>query len=1505
MSKKDFSQFTNKYSLSKTLRFELKPVGKTLEKMKTNFAYDQDLKTFLKDQKIEDAYQALKPFIDEIHKEFITSSLESERAKKIDFTSYFEAYKAKKDDKGEKVLREKIGELYKIGEENIKSAYQYGWKWNKKQKNLDKHHKLDWKVGGKEKHGAGIMVSPDILYAAATIAKKKGLEESDITKHLKVLEGFFTYFSGFKQNRANYYEVDEKATAIATRIVHENLPKFCDNVLSFEERKNEYLEAYNFLKRQGISTQIKDVEAEAISEDYFTISFFNTCLSQSQIEKYNKVIGCYNLLINLYNQAKKFEKKDSDKTKNSFKKLPQFKKLYKQIGCGEKKSLFDKLEYDKEEDVLEKDKKRQEAGEVLSVEELLKKANEAGEKYFSDKGKNSAEEVKTVPQFIDWLKENSGDWSGFYWTNKAVNTISNKYFASWYAIFGKIKDVSKKYDTVATYNEKREQQIKLRDAVELKGLFELLDQSVDTNIEQWWENFFKKSVWEEPKAKETQEEKKELEQWEKRMEKIKKAKSPSEALMQLFYLDINEHVQAFIDESENILALGEKYEKYKENEESKRKIKAWMEEARSVNAMLRYFLVREGKIKGDILNSELINIVKMLTDGESGEVNWFKWYDLLRNYLTQKPQDNTKENKLKLNFENSVLAGGWDVNEESKKSCVILYNPQDRKRYLVIMNKNNLNLFEESWEHGRGENCKIINNPLYEIRSEEHWNKMEYNFWSDVSKMIPKCSTQLRRVISHFKKNNNDFIFPVGYKVTSGEEFLEECKITKDQFELNNKVYKLEDNKIISKMRYDLDSNEEKKFVKGFQKKYWQILVKHANPEISAKDVGSRWEAFIKNGPQTIEDKIYAKNLEKWIDFCKYFLSKYPKTIIFDYDFQESSQYKSVDQFNRDVDLGSYTLKINKKVNKKVIDEYVKDGKIYLFEIKNQDSNNGKSNDHQNNLHTIYWDSVFKQLKNRPKLSGGAEIFYRRGLMDDEIVKKKDSKGKEVIENYRFSKEKFIFHVPVVLNFCLNNQNINSFVNNNVFVANNDLRFLGLDRGEKHLVYYALVDCNGNMIDQGSLNIDFKDKDGKPRSIKKTKQVYNENTKKWEPKEVDCKNYNDLLDVAAANRDEARKNWQVIGNIKNLKEGYISQVVHEIVTKVTQKPTFIVLEDLNTNFKRGRQKIDKSVYQKFELALAKKLNFVVDKKANPGEIGSVTRALQLTPPVQNYGDIENKKQVGIMLYTRANYTSQTDPITGWRKTIYLKSGSQEDIKKQIKDAFTDIGFDGNDYYFQYTDENTGKEWKLWSGKNGADLVRYRGKRTEDKNIWKTDRVAIKEKLDKIFDGFDKNQSLYAQIYDEGKEIARCDTDHSAWESLRFVIDVIQQIRNSGGENITVNNPDDDNFLLSPVRDENGNHFDSRKVDKNDKTKPHDADANGAFNIARKGVIMNAHIKRWIDEDRKMLKSSKGNKKKPDLDLFVSDKEWDLWLNKREQWEKELSYFASRSAKTNDKKQSKK
>lgn len=1378
--------------------------------MKKHLDYDPEMRTFMKDQDIENAYQMLKPLIDNIHEEFITSSMESNGAKSINFTDYFNKFKEKKDDKGERELRIKIGELYKFGETAIRRKYQLGWKWDKKKSSINKKNKLEWKVGGKEKKGAEIMKSQDILYAAAISGVN--IEEEKLRECLKHLEGFFTYFSGFNQNRENYYTTkDEKATAVATRIVHKNLPKFCDNSLLFNgyfkkkkngkkeriDRKDEYLNAYKYLKDKKRITQIKDaetnkmIEAYPIEKKYFDIYYFNSCLSQRQIEEYNRMIGHYNLLINLYNQARISEEKSLDKNNRKFKKLSQFKTLYKQIGCGKRNSLFFALKYDKEADIKKEDRK--EKSDILSVEKVLELASQAGKKYFTRESNNII--VKNIPEFVDWLKENHNDWSGIYWSSKAINTISNKYFANWYSVIELIQNNYKEYDNVATYNKQREQQVKLRDAVELEGLFDLLDKSVKGDKENWWEVFFKKSVLDDKQ----------------KMEIIKNWRAPSQALMELLYFDIEENSQKFNEESKNILKLDD----YKKDK-NKKKIKKWMDYGLSVNQMLKYFLVNENKCKGNSLNSDLVNILDTITKGEKEEVDWFKWYDGLRNYLTKKPQDDVKENKLKLNFLNSTLAGGWDFNKESANSCVILKDNENRK-YLAVMRRGYNKVFEKKRIERKGKNKHFIKNPLFNEDGE--WSKMEYK----------------------------QIAAPTG--------------------------------------------------IGGFVRKCFN----------TAQNYGWRCpnDCLNKEGKIIIKNEEAKNILTKLIDCYKDFFNKYEKDGFkykdYNFQFKPSNEYENVNEFFSDVKNQGYKISfIN--ISKIELDTLVKDEKIYLFEIKNQDSNNGKKIGHKQNLHTIYWNSIFGENEGRPKLDGKAELFYRPAVPIDkmEIVKDengnelRNKKGKKILKNFRFSKEKFLFHCPITLYYREKNYSkpeyafgeINNHINDNF--QNQEIYFLGLDRGEKHLIYYSLVDKNGTEVKERSLNLPFKDKNGNSRSILRTKQIYNKIKQEWESKKTKCWNYNDLLDAVASNRDEARKNWQTIGNIKNLKEGYISQVVHKIVKKSITKPTFIILEDLNTEFKRGRQKIEKQVYQKFEVALAKKLNFVVNKDAKEDEISSATKAIQLTPPVQNYGDIENKKQVGIMFYTRANYTSQTDPLTGWRKTIYLKRGSEKFIREQIGEKFNDIGFENGDYFFSYTDKQ-GKNWKLWSGKNGKSLLRYRGKR-DNKNIWTTENFCLNKMLNGIFKGFDKSKSLYSQIFDDKKELSRLDNKltqshkkYTAWESLRFIIDLIQQIRNSGD----IDKGQDDNFLFSPVRDKKtGEHFDSRKQMKG---LPKDADANGAYNIARKGIIMNEHIRQWEKDGKK--KNSKGN----DLDLFISDEEWDLWLNHKFEWEKMLPTFSSRNA----------
>jgi len=63
-TKNSFAGFTNLYELSKTLRFELKPVGETEKLLSEN-------QVFLTDKIRQNKYEEIKPFLDEFHLDFI------------------------------------------------------------------------------------------------------------------------------------------------------------------------------------------------------------------------------------------------------------------------------------------------------------------------------------------------------------------------------------------------------------------------------------------------------------------------------------------------------------------------------------------------------------------------------------------------------------------------------------------------------------------------------------------------------------------------------------------------------------------------------------------------------------------------------------------------------------------------------------------------------------------------------------------------------------------------------------------------------------------------------------------------------------------------------------------------------------------------------------------------------------------------------------------------------------------------------------------------------------------------------------------------------------------------------------------------------------------------------------------------------------------------------------------------------------------------------------------
>lgn len=599
-----------------------------------------------------------------------------------------------------------------------------------------------------------------------------------------------------------------------------------------------------------------------------------------------------------------------------------------------------------------------------------------------------------------------------------------------------------------------------------------------------------------------------------------------------------------------------------------------------------------------------------------------------------------------------------------------------------------------------------------------------------------------------------------------------------------------------------------------------------------------------KNGsPQSGYDKhdFNLNDCHKIIDFFKTSIDKHPEWSNFGFNFSETKSYNSIDEFYREVEAQGYSINYT-KIDSSVINQWVEEGKLYLFKIYNKDfSPYSKGTP---NMHTMYWKLLFDK-KNLDdvvyKLNGQAEVFWRKASIkqEDLIVHKakesianKNSLNKkessvfeyDIIKDKRFSVDKFQFHVPITLNFKAKALiNINPIVNE--CIQNNQIKhIIGIDRGERHLLYLSVIDLDGNIVKQFSLN--------------EIVNEFNGNTYKT--------NYHTLLNTKEGNRDEARKNWKTIETIKELKEGYLSQVIHKISELIVSYQAIVVLEDLNFGFMRGRQKVEKQVYQKFEKMLIDKLNYLVFKKKDVSDEGGALKALQLTNKFESFQKLG--KQSGFLFYTAAWNTSKIDPTTGFVNFFNLKYESIEKAQEFFK-RFDKIQYNEKESYFEFhfdynnfTKRAEGTQTKWTACSYGERILNFRN---EAKNgNWDHNTIDLSKDLIKLFEeaGINyKDKELQKQIIIQN--------DKKFFESLIHTFKLMLQMRNS------ISNSEVD-YLISPVKNKDGYFYDSRKSKDN---LPKDADANGAFNIARKGLLIIDKLKETKDLARPKLN--------------ISNKEW--------------------------------
>ena len=1237
---------TGQYSLSKTLRFELKPIGKTLEHIEQKGLLTQD------EQRAEE-YEQMKGIIDRYHKAFITMCLRNCKIKvnntddELDSLEEYSSLlsKSKRDADDEDKL-EKIKEnLRKQIVNAFKSGNTYGDLFKKE---LIKNH------------------LPDFVTDE---------EEKQVVEHFC---NFTTYFTGFHDNRKNMYSDEAKSTAIAYRLIHENFPRFFDNLRSFAKISESEV-ANRFPEIESAFSLYLNVEHIA---DMFHVDYFPVVLTQEQIDVYNNIIGGkteedgtkiqgINEYINLYNQH------------HPDVKLPFLKPLYKMI-------LSDKVALSWLPEEFEND------------EEMLTAINDF---YKSVQPVIFGDDENCIRHLLTNIAEYNTDH--IYISNDLGLTGISQQLFDQYSIFeDAIKDELRR-NVKQTPKEKRnpellEERIKNLFKKEKSFSISYLDSLIKDKGEDTIESYYAKLGAFDRDGKQT-----------------------VNLLTQI--------EMAYIAAKE---VLDGKYDNINQSEEATKYIKDLLDAFKSLQHYIKPLLGSgEEAEKDNVFSSQLLNVWEALDVVTP-------LYNKVRNWLTRKPYS-TK--KIKLNFENVQLLGGWDMNKEADYASVLLR--KNNQYYLAIMDKKHNHAFDIETLPSDGA-C---------------FEKIDYKLLPGANKMLPKVFFSKSRI----------------------NEFAPSTDI----------------------------------------------------------QIAYRQETHKKGKNFNLAD------CHRLIDFFKQSIAKHEDWSKFPFHFSDTSTYEDISGFYREVEQQGYTIGF-RKISESYIYRLVDEGKLYLFQIWNKDfSDYSKGTP---NMHTLYWKALFDKANLADvvyKLNGQAEVFYRKRSLQKENttvhkalqpIKNKNTQNEkststfdyDIVKDRRYTVDKFHFHVPITINFKSSGRpNINEHVLD-IIRHHGIEHVIGIDRGERHLLYLSLIDLKGRIIKQMTLN-EIKQQTGGNYGT----------------------NYKELLATREGDRAEARRNWKKIENIKDLKAGYLSQVVHVIAQMMVEYNAIVVLEDLNMGFMRGRQKIERSVYEQFEHMLIDKLNFYVDKKKEACAPGGLLHGLQLANKFESFNKLG--KQSGCLFYVPAWNTSKIDPVTGFVNMLDARYESVESSRRFFS-RFDVIRYNEEKNWFEFTFDYNNFHAKLDGTKTQWTLCTYGSRiktfRNPAKlNQWDNEEVVLTDEFKKVFANAGIN------IHGNLKEAICSLAKREHLEPLMHLMKLLLQLRNS-----KTNSEVD--YMLSPVA-ENGVFYDSRSCNGN---LPIDADANGAYNIARKGL--------WVL--RQIQDSKPGDK----LNLALSNKEWLRFVQEKSNFE---------------------
>jgi CRISPR-associated protein Cpf1 len=1399
------NEFTNLYQLQKTLRFELKPVGETEKLVRALFEVPEEnhCEVIDKDLKLSKSYKQVKQLMDCRHRQIIDNVLSN-----FKFTEEELNLLSTK-------LSEEDTDASEIGV-GIDNKDPFGKIRERLSTELNKVAKImfDNKIlnsRGNELCGIEKWMTDNGNDKYLNLNNNTKINKEEMSEHLKKMKGFFTYFNGFKENRKNVYSKNKIATSVPFRIIHDNFPIFKKNIENYEKIKNDYPELVELIDKRG-------------ANEIFDMQYFNTCLTQEGISEYNEKIGNIakeqgieqdkgiNQIINEFAQEenKKIKEKTPLGEKPKKVKVATFDKLKKQILSIRETKSFQFSVFESTKDIVEginnclhlltTDNKG-----IILIDEI--------KQFLADIHKYDLEEIYLNEKFIG--KQVNNAFVG--------GTLSKKLFGQGGYIRAALENFADK-----CYTTKSERQKFLNSK---QFSIKILEDSIRDYLQQ--------------------------DKSEKGEELRKKYDGTSKIILDYFQsptITVTHEVEdkTVVYEEKNLFEeldtrknaishiLNGNYSKdlkdEKESGEDGEKVKCFLDALLEFHYLLSPFAVknkdlRDGQEKDEEFYEKRKRLQELLFDADILDI-----YNQTRNYITKKPY---RLDKFKLTFGHQELLKGHATSKEQAYKTTILRH--DGEYFLLIFPESNELIYSE----------KVL-----DVKNNLYYEKMFYDQMADSSKDIPNLMVE-----------NGKTVRKIGRKEKDGE------------YEGENLILEAHKNRLLPKEINEIRINK----------------------------------SYLRSS-----ENFNYEDLQKYIRYYEDRLVEYKSNAKFTF----KEEYESFKDFTDDVDAQAYQLNFNTKISKNWLDEQVRNGKLYLFKIHNKDFNKGSHG--TKNLHTLYWEMLFdpKNLDDvQFKLNGEAELFYREAsvkktkntihntgikvprkflLLSDgslepvpgasikrlnkyfkdnipedqwaeedkkykdnfSIIGKKDNK-KGIIKDERFTKDKIQFHCSITMNFKSKDKDKN--LNDRVLKFlhhNDDVHIIGLDRGERNLIYLTMINKKGEIISQYSLN-------------ELTRPNYQDKEEKI--------NYHSLLSEKEISRTEARKNWNTIEGIKELKEGYLALVVHKIAKLVIENKAIIVMENLNYGFKDSRANIEKQIYQKFETALIKKLQYLVMDKGNLYDAGGVLKAYQLVnSEIPAYKDMEY--QNGILFYVFPDYTSKIDPTTQFVNLLNTRYTNINNAKTLIS-KFDKIYFDTKNDYFRFefdyknfdnlrvdAKELNRTQWSVCSHKA------TRAMSAQSNNKWSNQKVNVNEQLKQLFESQNIN-------YTEGvcMKTAICQIGNAKFfEELLKYLSVLLALRHTWKES----DGTESDIIVSSVEETIGsNKF---FVSKDGNKLPANADANGAYNIARKGLWLLQQLDTISDEEKAVkhfnnLKKTKkikvDDKKQKKVSQWCNNKEWLNYVQK--------------------------